>query len=814
MTDELLKETLWEADNISKALDSRYAGAEFGDIVNTKVESDLVNYLLPSLTEAFEAEQKAIESSEVPWARSWARFFVLISPDTAAYITIKNVFNIMAGRQLKPRERTMVAALGASWANQIAYEKWAAQEKKLGARYVARLSAVQRSRFLKRINKDFSEIEEGQGGKVIVGLGSVMLGMFMECFPDTLRTARLHGVTGDATLLYTDTFLQECGSLARLAAASRPLLRPTLIPPRPWTINQETGRYEGGYHLLYRPLVPIPSFKAHALDPSQAAIDALNQVQVTKWTVNHRALEFLKHLMDTGVVAQAPDYTYLPKLTDAEWAALTDEEKREVRVFRKHEQGLRVRQLSLATALARKVDIAETMVKVAPDGFYQPHHFDFRGRIYPTNTELTSQGDSWAKGLLQFAEGVKLGHSGLEALQVHLANCAGKDKLSVQDRVLWVEVHHQELMVAAMDFHDMWGLITEMGVDSPLPFAAAVWEYADSCGFVHAAEYVSHLPVAVDGTCNGLQILSLLGKDPVGAKSTNCTSDPERHDLYSDVSDAVGSIMAERLMAAPDSEEGQAAAIWQDHMATNGRKVVKRAVMTTPYGVTDRGIVEQLVLDHHCDELDQIDPSLTPAQNRYRLAAFMGQWTIEARADVVREAMKIMQYFKDLTAALADHGLNLSWTTPDGTWVKQGYQRTSVRTISTFRDQRRVMHVDSGKIDKAKASGACAPNVVHSLDADMLRTVVRRLATEGITEISMIHDSYGCHAAHVDTLQQIIREVAVDLFSGDWLAEFHLAQLAGLDSVDPGRTVELPLPPPPGDLDVAAELPKATYFFS
>jgi DNA-directed RNA polymerase len=34
-------------------------------------------------------------------------------------------------------------------------------------------------------------------------------------------------------------------------------------------------------------------------------------------------------------------------------------------------------------------------------------------------------------------------------------------------------------------------------------------------------EFVSHLPVPLDGSCNGLQHLAAMGRDVVGAQATN-----------------------------------------------------------------------------------------------------------------------------------------------------------------------------------------------------------------------------------------------------------------------------------------------------
>lgn len=87
--------------------------------------------------------------------------------------------------------------------------------------------------------------------------------------------------------------------------------------------------------------------------------------------------------------------------------------------------------------------------------------------------------------------------------------------------------------------------------------------------------FVSHLPIPMDGSCNGLQHLSAMGLDPVGAKATNLMPGP-RQDIYQVIADRVASAVA------ADAAAGVAEAIHWNGRVT--RKVVKRAIMTTPTG--------------------------------------------------------------------------------------------------------------------------------------------------------------------------------------------------------------------------------------
>lgn len=818
MSDLELRERLWEIEQINRAEEARSGGLKSGRVLHTGVDSKLLDMMVTPLAASIRDIQQSAEDRMVKrtrGVRAWEDFIVTIDPETAAVVVLQALFSVM-GTQPNPKQRKVINAIGDAWLRQVAFEQWVAEDRKYASSYLKRMDRLlahktpearrkAKSRFEKRVMETLHQ-EQEQLSDAALGLGGVLLEVMLKDYPDILVSA-YDGPQEDWRLSYSDEFLEDCSHLARLAAESRPMYRPMLVPPIDWHRNHDHNRYEGGYYGIHVPLYR-PTLNHHHFKPSDQALVALNAIQATPWAVNHEALLFTKWLIEEGLAPTVPELPQRHFVDEFTWETLSRDERNTINQQNQDLMATWVAGASKGTSFLRKVSLAEELLSVNDGIFYQPHHFDFRGRIYPINTELTSQGDSWARGLIMFADGKPLGETGLDALRVHIANCAGKDKLSIADRILWTETHYDELVEGYLSHSKMWELVKD--ADEPLPMVAAVYEYVQALQLTTPSEYVSHLPIAVDGTCNGLQILSLLGKDPVGARSTNCTSDPERHDLYSEVSDAVREIMAKVFGSSDHSEEERkAASLWCEKMATDGRKVVKRAVMTTPYGVTDQGIVEQLVNDGMCNDLESIDDDLSLRQNRHLLATYMARWIVEARAEVVREAMKIMQYFRDVTAVLAEAGHHLQWTTPDGCDVEQSYSVMSSRYIRTLDSGKRRLSIPTDRVSTRKAQGACAPNVVHSLDACMLRQVVLALQAKGIYDFSMIHDSYAVHACYVDDMQHAIRQEGVNMFYMDWLFdEFHM------DLVSAHPDLELPEPPKQGTLDVEAELPAAVYFFS
>jgi DNA-directed RNA polymerase len=61
-----------------------------------------------------------------------------------------------------------------------------------------------------------------------------------------------------------------------------------------------------------------------------------------------------------------------------------------------------------------------------------------------------------------------------------------------------------------------------------------------------------------------------------------------------------------------------------------------------------------------------------------------------------------------------------------------------------------------------------APNIIHSFDAaHMMLSVLA--APEGYS-FSVIHDSFGCHAADMEEFGHVIREQFVEMYKTDWFS--------------------------------------------
>lgn len=550
-------------------------------------------------------------------------------------------------------------------------------------------------------------------------------------------------------------------------------------------------KYEGGYLMLRQPLIKRSqnSHTASLEDPiPDVVLRALNTIQSTSWRVNRIVYDTASTAWRNGDLIcglPSPEDKPLPaRVPDEVWKKMTQTEilKRKIEMANIHGENARAQ--SAREEVIRKLTVAEELLDRT---FWHVHNLDFRGRCYPVTQDLQPQSDDLAKGLHEFAVGLPLGKDGAFWLASRLASNFGNgmDKVNFKRRYEWAEENSDEIISSALDPLDgnRWWTTAE----EPWQFLAACREWH---GWkTHGEAFVSHLAVNLDGSINGAQHLSALGRDPVGAKLTNMTSFPDRQDLYSDVA-ALCNQRIEEDMLKGITEAGH----WHGKVT---RSTVKRGVMTTPYGVTDRGLRDQLIEDKHTEGLE--GSSLVNA-NYFKTVL---TWAI---GQCVTGARSIMGFLQDTASAATEAELPFEWTGPLGMTVRQEYRGQTMFRINTLMGKLQVYKESKdAPLLKRKQSLAASPNFVHHLDAMHLYRTINRCHVEGIDHFLVVHDSYGCHAAHMGRMSRFIREEFVNLYKDDHLERLYQEQLA--------KGVAMPDIPPRGTFDVR-EVLDAEFFFS
>lgn len=433
------------------------------------------------------------------------------------------------------------------------------------------------------------------------------------------------------------------------------------------------------------------------------------------------------------------------------------------------------------------------------DIFYLPHMTDFRGRSYPMPSLFTHYNDDHVRALMMFWEPKPLGENGYNWIKYQLAGVYGMDKLSMKDRLKFINENLINIKNSAEHpfVGNQWWKLGE----KPWQVLALCFEINSIINFEKNGgkieNFESRIPIHQDGSCNGLQHYAALGADEAGGKAVNLLPGP-KHDVYTSVLNLVIKNIENELKFDDKRLAKLSLLILQ-------RKIVKQTVMTSVYGVTQYGaklqvherikdiienaeiqqqfegqpttslnIAELNQLKQHKLELSSyislhvlksisslfsgaklIENWLT--ENTYRLTTSYDQSTIN-----VRKSGQLNGHFFDLK-----HYSPMKWTSLSGFPIIQFYKHvTQVSPKSSL--QRIVINKPHilASVDMRKQLNGIAPNFIHSIDATHMMMTSIAASQHNILFVS-VHDSFWTHPNEVEILSKLIREEFLRLHTSE-----------------------------------------------
>jgi DNA-directed RNA polymerase, mitochondrial len=749
--------------------------------------------------DAFVAEARNGKPGKKHTAVRWAEKF----PATElAYLTVRHCLNAVSSKDT--RVQTVAEALGTAVEDSINYSRFREESPGL----YKHLQGVLKKSTSQRHNKSVlsaamrrTELDQfafpGHDG---IHFGMKMVELFIEATGFAiLYLDTSHGQDKRRTLLRGTPEVMDWLDKAHDAAAHfAPVRMPMLVPPIPWQASKG-----GGYLTDAGGLVPIVRTRNKAylreLDNADMPMvyEALNAIQGTPWKVNSNVLAVMREAWEAGGgIGDLPrrELEPLPGLPVSVdrmdwWKEENPEAFKAWKRKRAEIYEMNARATSKRVAAAQKIALA---LRFEPEeAIYFPHSLDFRGRVYPVPGTLNPQGDDQTKSLLTFAKGMPLGSDGVRWLAIHLANVFGVDKVPFADRIKWVMDNEERILDSAIDPLDGHRFWTE--ADSPWCALAACFEWA---GYKAQGEsFVSHLPIALDGSCNGLQNFSAMLKDSIGGAATNLMPQQKPADIYTQVMN----VAAERVKR--EAEGGNPLAAKWDGQLT--RSIVKRPVMTLPYGVTKSGMRGQISEEMRKQGKD----------DSWEAAQYLADVLWECIGLVVVAAREAMDWLKAAAKVAASGDMPVSWTTPAGFPVLQEYRESIGKEVATHvsgRFLRITTNVEGTKLDGRRQALGISPNFVHSCDASHMMLTTCTATDNGVESFAMIHDSYGTHAANTGLLAASLRAAFLEQYSREVLTDFRDELAAQLPSE---IAADLPPLPPSGDLDLSL-VEQSAYFFA
>lgn len=496
-------------------------------------------------------------------------------------------------------------------------------------------------------------------------------------------------------VMLTDSFKHKMGELVEeMREHTSMICKPLTNKPQDWTdLNNGIGEQAN---------IPlIKNYEGDSEEIAQPVLDAVNKLQSVKFII-------------------------APCIADAAQDMLDNP----------HEFNLSDEDTRLFTAI----------LEVEKKEMYFPVTMDQRGRMYYRGGLITPQGEDFCKAAFQFAEFKQLGEHGLDAIAIHLANCIGYDKLSINDRLDRVKAHIDAKDFAIEDFTevtqkfpnaDQWQAYVAI---TELNRILALIEQGQEPSLIS-----SNLVCHQDGTCNGLQHMAAITKNRQTAETVNCTASTW-HDVPADI---YGIIAKEAEAILHDKPEALAL------VKKYGRSMAKNPVMITGYGAGQETLINNTVkyLQDKGEDSNNGD--------------VIGQAYIQAlgaRAGAVKQLTTALK--TRVESFLLNGGDVIKWTTADGFKAATKYKDQEINRVRAGVFNALVKNMKPAPLDEVKTIGAKAPNFIHSIDATHLRMVINKANFN----IVAVHDSIGSHPGNFFATSRIIREEFKNVHEYDAMA--------------------------------------------
>ena len=550
----------------------------------------------------------------------------------------------------------------------------------------------------------------------------------------------------ETIIVPTKEFMENKDEIIRVAELFSPLVIPMFIEPKDWSNTEDGGYYLNALTNCHRLVRRTPPLSIQGRTP----LTFLNKIQKVAYRLNPFVIKVAETLDEKGIevgkfrpVIEHP----LPnKPVDIE----TNKEARQAYkrlAAQTHDKRNQEFRKSCRTRM-----ILNSLVEFKErDRFYIPWSFDYRGRTYPIPSFLTPQDSDFGKSLIRFADEGEVNEDWL-AFQV--ATTYGLDKDTIDDRLKWVKKPENIQIIVRVATDPIDNIGSWEDVNEPWLFLAACEEYY-SC-IISQSRSTTGLPVAIDATCSGLQILAGLARDKSTAELVNVVDSSKPQDAYAKVAEAAKPHIPEYLHK-----------VWD-------RKAVKRTVMTIPYNAKPysnrsyiRDALEEKGIEIEKEDLTTVVTAVREAMNK----EFPGP-------------MKVMKWIEDeVTKAIKLGKTEITWTTPSGFRVKQRLMKPDCKYIHLHLLGKCKVWAkigDKDEVDLMHHRNATAPNLIHSLDASLLHIAAPKFDHP----IALIHDSVLCRSTDMDELSTIVRETYMNIFAEhEYLTSF--AQHIGAETPPP-----------------------------
>ena len=573
------------------------------------------------------------------------------------------------------------------------------------------------------------------------------------------------------TPAYIQFFNDFCDQMEDIAYFRKPLIE----KPLPW-IHQDgpsIKNVSGGYHTdKLRNQLPMCRGYAHQSEFGELSTKFLTTLGETAYTVDTNILEVAQHLKDKALCVKTFNpYVKMSQLEDKMPNHLTElpsehPDRKAWRIERRDLWNIHNELVRKSVRSIKSLKAANAFLK--HPRFYLSWSYDYRGRAYPQQPWLQPQSTEFEKSLIRFADGCKLDERAKWWVAQAVAAAYIGTNENLEDRVQWC--------------YDNWELISKVGANpietihlweaakEPFQFLQLAIEYYKVV--ITKTQHLWFVPIGVDATCSGLQLLSGCLRDEKGMKHSNVLTpsnpDDKPEDAYILVLDK-----AKELAQVKD----------KDLIPYLVHRALGKTTMVMLYGATTYTVKQKVKAVFQ--DLNQYGKNKEVTSE---MCQRMAQLLQKASSDVFPAAFEALTWLKKL----AKHSSktkppSFSWVTPSGDLIK--YRNYKVETLDIrlpHLGKVRIPLDSSNELDYKEMINALCPSYIHSLDASLLKIAFN----EWNRPITSIHDCFKCLPSEMDRAQDAIRKAFYSVCDGNplkLLAEGLQVTTDTLDNLPQGK---------------------------
>ena len=397
------------------------------------------------------------------------------------------------------------------------------------------------------------------------------------------------------------------------------------------------------------------------------------------------------------------------------------------------------------------------------DSIHFSWSFDYRGRAYPQQQLLQPQGSSVEKCFLRFAQGEPVTEASLKQIHIAIGAAFRDNKQSPAEREQWSR-DNIDKVIASLEGEPSDIRIIQNNWEAAEPWDAYQLTKAYQRSVIGSEPW--DVPLAIDASSSGTQLLSALLRDEQGLIYTNViVADPFAPDNgpvdgYVKVAEA-----AIQLIEAPDKAalkaltsaawardhalfDNAATSAWLTRLLTHSkrRKLAKLISMPRMYGSTHQSgqkAIEKELIEIGIDILAEIKKTTSlenlDAWQLYKtVTSQLTSYLMKAVDMTYPEAMASLNWLRQLATKVTQkqtldrERVHLEWKLHDGTVLDYWRMKQETRQVDMLELGRfKIPTGPSDKPDPKAMVSAFAPGFVHSLDGLLLRVALKDGRAQG-----------------------------------------------------------------------------------